>query len=164
MINLLILDVDGVLTDGGIIYDEKGLETKRFNVKDGLGIKVAQKAGVEIAIISGRKSKVTDLRMEELGIKYVYTGIKDKLKCYEDLISELGIKDENVAYMGDDLNDMALLNRVELSATVADSFDYMKENVKFVATRSGGNGAVRELIEEILERNGLWSEIKKSFF
>lgn len=163
MIKLLILDVDGVLTDGGIIYDENGLETKRFNVKDGLGgIKTAQKAGLEFAIISGRKSKVTDLRMNELGIKHVYTGVKNKLECYEGLIAEMGgLKDENVAYIGDDLNDMALLQRIGLSATVADSFSYIKENVDFITTRKGGDGAVREFIEEILERNGQWSEIKK---
>jgi len=164
MINVLILDVDGVLTDGGIIYDENGLETKRFDVKDGLGIKMAQKAGIEVIIISGRKSKVTDIRTAELGIKRVFTGVKDKLACYEDVKAELNFNDEDAAYMGDDLNDLALLKKVGFSATVADSFKYMKENVDFITTRKAGNGAVRELIEEILNRNGQWTDIKKSFF
>lgn len=164
MIKLLILDVDGILTDGGIIYDENGYETKRFDVKDGLGIKVAQKAGLEVAIISGRKSKVTDIRAAELGIRRVFTGIRDKVVCYDDLKKEIGIADENVAYMGDDLNDAALLKRVGLSATVADGFDYIKDAVDYVTVRNGGRGAVREFIEVILEKNGQWEDIKNRFF
>lgn len=164
MIKLLVLDVDGVMTDGGIIYDENGHETKRFDVKDGLGIKLAQKAGIEIAIISGRKSAVTELRSDELGIKRVYTGIKDKLECYTGLVQELGLSDENAAFIGDDVNDLALIKRVGFSATVADSFDYMKENAVYVCSRAGGKGAVREFIEEILKRNGQWEDIKRSFF
>jgi 3-deoxy-D-manno-octulosonate 8-phosphate phosphatase (KDO 8-P phosphatase) len=163
MIKVLMLDVDGVLSDGGIIYDENGLETKHFNVKDGLGIKMAQGCGVEVIIISGRKSKVTDLRCKELGIERIYTGIKNKLDCYKKLKEELNISDENCAYMGDDLNDLALLKAVGLSATVADGFDYIKEQVDFVSSRDGGHGAVRELIEEILKRNGKWEDILKSF-
>lgn len=164
MIDLLILDVDGVLTDGGIIYDENGHETKRFDVKDGLGIKLAQKAGIEVVIISGRRSRVIEIRAEELGIKRVFTGVKDKLACYESLRNELGASDAGAAYIGDDVNDMALLKRVGFSATVADSFDYMKENVDYVTSRGAGRGAVREFIEEILKRNGQWENIKKSFF
>jgi len=164
MIKVLFLDVDGVLSDGAIIYDENGVETKRFDVKDGLGIKLAQHAGIEIVIISGRKSKVTDVRCAELGIKRVNTGVKDKVECYESIKAEMNISDDETAYMGDDINDMALLKKVGLSATVDDAFDYMKESVKFVASRRGGNGAVRELIEEILKRNGQWEETLKSFF
>lgn len=162
-ITVLILDVDGVMTDGGIIYDENGHETKRFNVKDGLGIKLAQKSGLEIVIISGRKSVVTDLRSAELGISRVYTGVKDKLECYRLVKEEMGVKDENVAYIGDDLNDYALLNAVGFSATVSDAFDYMKGVVDYVTVRKGGDGAVRELIELILERNGQWEDIKNRF-
>ncbi|PLX65818.1 MAG: 3-deoxy-D-manno-octulosonate 8-phosphate phosphatase [Denitrovibrio sp.] len=163
MINVLIMDVDGVLTDGGIIYDENGHETKRFDVKDGLGIKLGQKFGLEFIIISGRKSIVTELRAKELGIKRVFTGVKDKLKCYEELKAELGISDENAAYIGDDLNDLALLAKVGFSATVADAFDCIKERVDFITSRKGGNAAVRELIEEILRRNGKWEDIQNSF-
>ncbi|MGD9808352.1 MAG: KdsC family phosphatase [Deferribacterales bacterium] len=162
-ISVLILDVDGVMTDGGIIYDENGHETKRFDVKDGLGIKLAQKCGIEIVIISGRKSIVTDLRTAELGIRRVYTGVKDKLECYRMLKEEMGISDANVAYMGDDLNDISLLKAVGFSATVADAFDYMKGIVDYVTVRGGGRGAVREFIEAILERNGQWEDIKSKF-
>ena len=162
-ISVLILDVDGVMTDGGIIYDENGHETKRFDVKDGLGIKLAQKCGIEIAIISGRKSVVTELRAAELGIRRVYTGVGDKLECYRMLKEEMGISDGNVAYMGDDLNDISLLKAVGFSATVADTFDYMKDIVDYVTVRGGGRGAVRELIEVILERNGQWEDTKNRF-
>lgn len=163
MINVLILDVDGVLTDGGIIYDENGHETKRFDVKDGLGIKLAQKAGIEVVIISGRNSKVTELRADELGIKRVHTGVKDKLECYKAVIAELGLQDENAAYMGDDINDLALLRHVGLSCTVPDSFYYIKEDVDYITEKAAGRGAVREFIEEILKRNGQWEDIKNSY-
>ena len=104
MIKLLILDVDGVLTDGKIIYDENGHETKHFNVKDGLGIKLAQKAGIEVAVISGRKSKVTDIRCAELGITRCHKGIKDKNECYESIKKDIGVRDTEVAFIGDDVN------------------------------------------------------------
>lgn len=163
-ISVLIMDVDGILTDGGIIYDENGHETKRFDVKDGLGIKLGQKYGIEFVIISGRKSTVTDIRAEELGIERVFTGVRDKLACYEDLKREIGVSDSEVAYIGDDLNDLTLLKKVGFSATVSDAFDYMRENVDFVTVRKGGKGAVREFIEEILKRNGKWENIRNSFF
>jgi len=162
-ISVLILDVDGVMTDGGIIYDENGHETKRFDVKDGLGIKLAQKCGIEVVIISGRKSVVTELRSSELGIRRVYTGVKDKLKCYNSLKEELGVSDENVAFIGDDLNDAALLKQVGFSSTVSDTFDYIQAIVDYVTVRKAGNGAVRELIEVILERNGQWADIKNKY-
>jgi len=164
MIKVLILDVDGVMTDGGIIYDENGHETKRFDVKDGLGIKLAQKAGLDVVIISGRKSAVTELRCAELGIKRCYTGVRNKSQCFETLKEELGFENEEFAYIGDDLNDVGLLKKVGFSATVTDSFDYIKEIVDYVTVRKSGNGAVRELIEVILERNGQWEDIKNSFF
>ncbi|MGE4318092.1 MAG: KdsC family phosphatase [Deferribacterales bacterium] len=163
MIKALILDVDGVLTDGGIIYDENGLETKRFDVKDGLGIKLAQHSGIEVVVISGRKSKVTELRCRELGIKRYYTGIKDKTECYKSLKDELGITDSETAFMGDDLNDLKLLKLVGFSATVSDSFDYIKSEVDYVTQKKGGQGAVREFIEQILHKNGVWADIQNSF-
>jgi 3-deoxy-D-manno-octulosonate 8-phosphate phosphatase (KDO 8-P phosphatase) len=164
MIKALFLDVDGVLSDGAIIYDENGVETKNFDVKDGFGIKMAQSEGIEIIIISGRKSKVTNLRCEELGIEKIYTGIKDKVECYDSIIKELGISDENTAYMGDDLNDMALLKKVGFSGTPADAFGYMKDNVDYVSHKDSGKGAVRDFIEKILERNGKWEKVLKSYF
>lgn len=163
MIKLLILDVDGVLTDGKIIYDENGHETKHFNVKDGLGIKLAQQSGVEVAVISGRNSKVTELRCVELGIKRYFTGIKDKTECFEKIKSETGVKDWETAFIGDDLNDLKLLKRVGFSATLADSFDYIKSETDYVTKQAGGDGAVREFIEQILKKNGTWENILNSF-
>ncbi|TCK60856.1 KdsC family phosphatase [Seleniivibrio woodruffii] len=163
MIKLLVLDVDGVLTDGGIIYDDNGVEIKRFDVKDGLGIKLAQNAGLEIAVISGRKSKVTELRCRELGIRRCFTGVKNKVECFESVRDELGVGYEETAFIGDDINDLALLKRVGFSATLSDSFDYIKSQVNYVTVRQGGRGAVREFIEKILEKNGVWENILKSF-
>jgi 3-deoxy-D-manno-octulosonate 8-phosphate phosphatase (KDO 8-P phosphatase) len=163
MIKLLVLDVDGVLTDGGIIYDESGVETKRFDVKDGLGIKLAQNTGVEVAVISGRKSAVTEIRCRELGIKRCFTGIKNKVDCYRSLIDEIGITAEETAFIGDDVNDLALLRLSGFSATTSDSFDYIKSQVHYVTVRKGGHGAVREFIEKILEKNGVWENTLNSF-
>jgi len=163
MIKLLVLDVDGVLTDGGIIYDESGVETKRFDVKDGLGIKLAQNAGVEVAVISGRKSKVTEIRCRELGIKRCYTGVKNKVECFEALEKEMSITADETAFIGDDVNDLALLKKAGFSATTSDSFDYIKSQVHYVTVRKGGYGAVREFIEKILEKNGVWENILSSF-
>lgn len=163
MIKLLILDVDGVLTDGGIVYDGNAVETKRFNVRDGLGIKLAQQSGIEVAVISGRKSEVTEIRCRELGITKYYTGIKDKTECYEKIKSEMGIRDSETAFIGDDLNDLKLLKKVGFSATPSDAFDYVKSEVDYVTVLSSGNGAVREFIDHILKKNGSWEKILNSF-
>lgn len=164
MIKVLILDVDGVLTDGGIIYDDNGFETKRFDVKDGLGIKLAQKAGIEVVVISGRRSKVTDIRCNELGIKRYYTGVRDKVECYSMVKAELGIDDAEAAFIGDDINDLKLLKIVGFSATLSDSFDYIKSEVDYVTSRSGGYGAVREFIEQILVKNNQWQSTLNTYF
>jgi 3-deoxy-D-manno-octulosonate 8-phosphate phosphatase (KDO 8-P phosphatase) len=163
MIRALFLDVDGVLSDGKIIYNIKGEETKRFDVHDGFGIKLAQHTGIEIIIISGRKSEVTDIRAVELGIEKVHTGIGDKASLYKEIRDSLSLADDECAGIGDDLNDLGLLRIVGLSATVADAPDYMKEAVDFVSTKNGGSGAVREFIELILKKNGKWEEILKLF-
>lgn len=164
MIKALILDVDGVLTDGGIIYDDNGFETKRFDVKDGLGIKLAQRAGIEVVVISGRNSKVTDIRCRELGIKRYFTGVRDKVECYNEVKAELGITDAETAFIGDDINDLKLLKLVGFSATTADSFEYVKSEVSYVTGRRGGEGAVREFIEQILMKNGIWQNILSTYF
>jgi 3-deoxy-D-manno-octulosonate 8-phosphate phosphatase (KDO 8-P phosphatase) len=164
MIKVLMLDVDGVLSDGGIYYDANGHETKRFDVKDGLGIKLAQKAGIEVIIVSGRVSDVTDLRAAELGITRVFTGVKDKLECYNAIRAELGAEDHECAYMGDDVNDLKLLKKVGLSAAPVCAFEYVRKEVDYITERRAGNGAVREFIEEILKRNGQWENIQKSFY
>jgi len=163
MIKLIVLDVDGVLTDGSIIYDENGIETKQFNVRDGLGIKLAQRAGIDVAIISGRPSKVTELRAKELGIEKVMVGIKDKAVAFEDLRKEFNVKKDECAAIGDDLNDKPMLRLAGLSATVGDAAGYMKDFVDYVTYTKGGDGAVREFIEHILQKDGHWDAIADSY-
>jgi len=163
-IKLLIMDVDGVLTDGKIIYTSSGDEIKSFHVRDGLGIKLAKKAGIELAIISARFSKITEMRARELGIDYIFQGHFEKLDVYEDLKKKLDLSDERIAYIGDDLNDIPILKRVGLPATVADAPDIVKKYVQIVTPQSGGNGAVRHLIEIILKRNDKWEEVVSSYY
>ncbi len=158
-IRLLLLDVDGVLTDGRIILDDNGMQTKTFHVRDGHGLKLLQRAGIEVGIITGRTSQVVEHRAKELGIKYVFQGALDKLVPYQQLISDLGIKDEEVAYIGDDVVDLPILRRVGLAATVADGVDEVRCRVDYVATRPGGYGAVREVCDLILKQSGRWDEV-----
>jgi 3-deoxy-D-manno-octulosonate 8-phosphate phosphatase (KDO 8-P phosphatase) len=153
MIKVLILDVDGVMTDGSIIYDSTGKEYKIFNVRDGYGIMLLKNSGVDVIILSGRISNITKIRANELGIKQVYQGINDKLKFYEKLKSENKWIDEEVAFIGDDINDVKLMKRIGLSATTNDAFDYVKDNANIVAPVGGGKGAVRYFIDYILEIN-----------
>ena len=154
MIELLVLDVDGCLTDGKIIYTEKGDEIKAFNVKDGLAIKSWQRLGKEVAIITGRKSDIVRRRAEELGISHLFQGVKDKESKLAELVSELGIALENVAAIGDDLNDYKMLRSVGASFAPANASHYVKECVGTVLSRDGGDAAVREMIETIVKGQG----------
>ena len=158
-IKLLLLDVDGVMTDDGIIYDGNGLETKRFNVKDGHGIKMLQRCGIEIGIITGRTSVVVDFRARELGIGLVYQGALRKLESYEDVKLKTGLSDHQIAYVGDDIIDVPVIRRVGFSAAPADALAEVLAVVDYVAARGGGRGAVREVCDLILKGRGLWSEI-----
>jgi 3-deoxy-D-manno-octulosonate 8-phosphate phosphatase (KDO 8-P phosphatase) len=158
-ISLLLLDVDGVMTDGGIIYDASGLETKRFNVKDGHGIKMLQRYGVEVGIITGRTSIVVDNRSRELGISLVYQGSLKKLDSYEDIKQKTGLADDQIAFMGDDVIDVPVLRRVGFSAAPLDSLSEVLSVVDYVATLPGGCGAVREVCDHILKARGAWGEI-----
>jgi 3-deoxy-D-manno-octulosonate 8-phosphate phosphatase (KDO 8-P phosphatase) len=158
-IQLLLLDVDGVMTDGGIIYDASGLETKRFNVKDGHGIKMLQRSGVEVGIITGRTSIVVDNRARELGISLVYQGSLKKLESYEDIKLKTGLVDLQIAFMGDDVIDVPVLRRVGFSAAPFDGLPEVRAVVDYVATSAGGQGAVREVCDHILKARGAWEEI-----
>ncbi len=158
-IRLLLLDVDGVMTDGGIIYDASGLETKRFNVKDGHGIKMLQRHGVEVGIITGRTSIVVDNRAKELGISIVYQGALKKLESYLDVKAKTGLEDYEIAYMGDDVIDVPVLRRVGFSAAPADALFEARSVVDYVASCAGGCGAVREVCDHILKARGAWEDI-----
>ena len=149
-IKLFITDVDGVLTDGRIVLGNDGEEFKFFHVHDGMGIKLAQRAGIKTAIITGRESKLVERRAGELEISEVHQNIKDKLAVFADLLDKYGISEENVAYIGDDLNDLKILKRVGLSFSVANAMQTVKDEVDYVTEKAGGEGAVREAIELIL--------------
>jgi 3-deoxy-D-manno-octulosonate 8-phosphate phosphatase (KDO 8-P phosphatase) len=163
-IRLLLLDVDGILTDGRIHYDTAGGEVKSFDVKDGHGLKLLQRAGFRVGIITGRNSNIVQRRAEELGIEILYQGAKKKLVPYEEILRETGLRDEQVAYMGDDLVDLPILQRVGFSATVADAVAEVRERVDFVASRPGGRGAVREVCEMLLKRTGGWEAVTERYF
>jgi 3-deoxy-D-manno-octulosonate 8-phosphate phosphatase (KDO 8-P phosphatase) len=154
MVKLLILDVDGVLTDGTITYDHLGREVKFFNTKDGYGIVRAQKEGIKVAVVSGRYSWQVEKRCRELKVEEVYQGVSDKLSLYQKLKEKFGLKDEEVAAMGDDIPDLPLLERVGVSGAPADAVPEVKVIVDFVSRREGGRGAVREFIDYLLKEKG----------
>ncbi|MCF6330566.1 MAG: HAD hydrolase family protein [Sulfurimonas sp.] len=153
MIKLIVLDVDGCLSDGSLIYTSDGIELKAFNVKDGLGITTWIKIGNDVAIITGKNSKMVQRRAEELGIKHCYQGIKNKGEVLKKLINSLGLKNYEVSAIGDDLNDYAMLKLVGKSFTPNDGVDDIKGIVNFVLSRNGGDGAVREMIDILVEQN-----------
>ncbi len=163
-IRLLLLDVDGVMTDGSIILDNEGNELKRFNVRDGHGIKMLGKAGIQVGIITGRKSKVVEIRAKELGIDEVHQRIFKKSVVYEQLLKKYDLKDENVAFMGDDIVDQELLKRAGLSAAPDDAEEEVKEWADLVMSRSGGRGAVRQFTDLILKSAGYWEEVSGESF
>ncbi len=155
-IKMLILDVDGVLTDGGIIINAEGKEIKVFNVYDGAGIELAHKEGLLTAIISGRYSQPVEHRARELRINKVYQNIANKVEAYNQLIAEYGLIPEQTAYMGDDIFDISLLKLAGLSFAPATARHEVKEIVDFVTISDGGKGAVREAIEVVLKAQGKW--------
>ncbi len=153
-IRMLLLDVDGVLTDGRIILDNRGNELKAFHVRDGHGIKLAQRAGIVVGIITGRKSEVVNVRARELGIEEVHQGAQDKVRVYEDLLRKHGLKDEEAAFIGDDIVDVDIFKRVGLAAGVSDCDPAVLPFVDLVAKAGGGRGAVREVIDLVLKSQG----------
>ncbi|MGI6656809.1 MAG: KdsC family phosphatase [Desulfobulbus sp.] len=154
-VRLLLLDVDGVLTDGGIIYGNDGLECKRFNTRDGLGIAMLQENGIEVGIITARASEAVERRARELRLAHLVQGERDKLASYEALLRQTGLRPPQTAYMGDDLIDLPLLNRAGLAASPADAVPEVRRRVHYVAQCRGGEGAVREVCDLILEAQGL---------
>jgi 3-deoxy-D-manno-octulosonate 8-phosphate phosphatase (KDO 8-P phosphatase) len=157
--SLLMMDVDGVLTDGRIIQDSHGHELKAFDVKDGHGIVMAHRAKLRTALISGRESETVTHRAEELGIELVFQKIWNKLEVYEKILVDTGLTDDKVAYIGDDLVDIPLLRRVGLAVAVADAVDEVKAASHLITQRPGGQGAVREVIEIILRAQGHWDAL-----
>jgi 3-deoxy-D-manno-octulosonate 8-phosphate phosphatase (KDO 8-P phosphatase) len=158
-VRLILLDVDGVLTDGRITYDALGRESKSFHVRDGQRIKLASGYGLTFGIVTGRSSPAVDRRAEELGITIVEQGAAEKLPVFEKILATTRVKPEQVAYMGDDIVDVPLLMRVGLAATVADAAGEAIAHAQFVSRSVGGRGAVCELVELILKAQGKWDGI-----
>ena len=154
-IKLLALDVDGVLTDDSIFFGPEGFELKKFNISDGFYMVLAMRTGLELAIVSGRYSPATDTRMKDLGIKHVLQDRKDKVEQLAPLLEQLNIDFSQVAFVGNELLDIKLARKVGLPIAVADSAKELIDEVAYVTTRDGGNGAVRELIECYFEGNGI---------
>ena len=156
-IKLFILDVDGVLTDGRIVINDLGQEIKTFDAKDGYGLVRLIKAGIDVIIISGRKSRAVEYRAENLGIQEVYQGVNDKKTLYHDLLKQKGILKNQACCIGDDIPDIPMLRDAGLSVAVADAVKEVREMADYVTKKKGGNGAVREVCELILKSRSLWN-------
>lgn len=162
-IRLILMDVDGVLTDESIGYGPFSDELKIFNIKDGLGIKLAQSAGLAVGIISSRSSEALKIRAYELGIEVVYQGQKKKIDAYQQIKKELYVSDEQIAYIGDDLPDLEILRVVGFSVAVKNACEEVKNIVDFITNKSGGKGAIRDVIELILREQGKWEQVVSAF-
>ena len=163
-VRLFLVDVDGVLTDGGIVHGSDGVETKRFHVRDGHGIKMLQRGGVRVGIITGRTSEVVDIRARELGVWIVRQGAYDKVAAWREILADTGVPAEETAYVGDDIVDLPLLRAVGFSAAPSDAEPYILEAVHFVSSRPGGHGAVREIVDFLLRSRGSWDAVTSKYF
>lgn len=163
-IRLLMLDVDGVLTDGRIIYSDNGQEYKCFDVKDGHGLRLAKRAGLMTAFISGRKSPVVDIRAKDLEVDIVLQEVHDKGQAYETILKSFELKDDEVAYVADDIVDLPVLRKVGLGVAVADAVPQVKSACAWVTKKRGGKGAVREVVELILNAQGKWDEVTARYY
>ncbi len=162
-LKLLILDVDGVLTDGRLFFDNQGNEYKSFHARDGHGIKLLRQTGVEVAVISGRKSSSVALRMKNLGIEHVYQGHENKIAAFNEVIEKLGITPEQAAHVGDDLLDLPIMIRVGLAIAVNDANFAVKQRADWCTTLPGGLGAVREVCDFIMQAQGSFDEVLNTY-
>lgn len=162
-IQFLVFDVDGVLTDGSIVLNDLGHETKHFHVRDGFAIKAAADAGLKVGVITGRSSKVVALRMAELGIDFFVQGVKEKAEALELLCARVGLHPSAAAYMGDDLIDLPAMRRCGYAMAVADAAPEVRKIARFVSTLTGGRGAVREAVEHVLKAQGKWGAIVEKY-
>ncbi len=162
-IKMLLLDVDGVMTDGTIIYDDSNIQTKTFCVRDGLGIRLLMLAGIEVGVISGRKSEALRHRCKNLNIHYIYDSVKNKVEILDELIEKTGITAENIAYMGDDLPDISIMKAVGMPIAVADAHEIIIEISHIVTSAKGGSGAIREICEAILKAQDCWDSLIERF-
>lgn len=162
-IRLLILDVDGILTSGVVHYGSQGAELKAFHLHDGMGIKLLQKTGIHVAIISAKKSAAVSHRLNDLHIQHAYLGYENKLPAYDELKKTLHLSDDQIAYMGDDLPDLPILRRVKLAITVPQAPDIIKQHTHLITQKKGGKGAVREVCDMLMEAQGLYQSAIQNY-
>ncbi|MCA9154252.1 MAG: HAD hydrolase family protein [Pirellulaceae bacterium] len=162
-IELILSDVDGTLTDGSIIYDNQGIETKAFHIHDGLGIKLWQQAGFSFGLLTARSSHVVKIRAAELGVKILRQGFEDKLSAAKQVIDQLGLEPSQVCYIGDDLPDLPVIRYVRLGVAVADAVPEVREAAQVTTRLPGGRGAVREVVEALLKSKQRWADIIRKF-
>lgn len=162
-ITLLMMDVDGVLTDGRILYGNYGDELQSFNVKDGMGMWLWHEAGMQSVVLSGRRSAMVTRRSKEMQVSRVHQAVKDKKKTYLSIIKEMGKLEEEVCYMGDDLLDIPVLQRAGLAVTVADAVAEVRSQAHYITQHSGGSGAVREVVDLLLKATGQWEKVTQLF-
>lgn len=162
-IQLILSDVDGVLTSGGIVFDNQGVELKQFHIRDGLGIRLWQRAGCKFGLITGRSSQIVKLRAAELGIEIVRQGFEQKWPAAQEIVQSLGLTLEQVCYIGDDLPDLPVIRQVGLGVAVADAAAELRAAAHLVTVKPGGHGAVRELIETILKAQGRWEDLVEKY-
>lgn len=162
-IKLLVLDVDGVLTDGSLIINQDGTESKAFNTLDGHGIRMWRRLGLKVAFLSGRTSTPTEIRAKQLDIEYCLQECHDKLPEIKKLIEQMNIKPENVAYIGDDVTDLPVIRYVGFGVAVKNAVDEIKEYADYITTKNAGHGAVRQVIEYILKNNGKWENVMERY-
>ena len=158
-VELILSDVDGVLTDGGIWYDNQGVELKAFHIRDGLGIKLWQRAGFSFGLLTARTSHIVKVRAQELGIQLVRQGFENKLPAAQDILRELRLDAEQACYIGDDLTDLPVIRHVGLGVAVADAVAEVRSAAAYITKSPGGRGAVRELIELVLKTKGRWEDV-----
>ena len=163
LIRLLVLDVDGVMTDGRIIMNYAGREIKNFDVKDGHGIKILMRYGIDVILVTGRKSTVVEHRARDLGIGEVHQGVTNKLEISDTILRNRSLNYEHIAFVGDDIVDIPLLRRVGFSVAVADAAEDVRKCADYVTIRKGGRGAVREVCEVILKAKGEWTDVAKRY-
>ncbi|GAB4266617.1 MAG: HAD hydrolase family protein [Deferrisomatales bacterium] len=163
-VSLLLLDVDGVLTDGRIVLDDRGVETKSFDVTDGHGLKLLQRAGVEVGLVTGRRSRVVEHRARELGIAEVHQGVKDKLAVVRHILARRALGPEQICYVGDDVVDLPVMLQVGCAVTVAGAPDYVQARAHWVTPNPGGRGAVRQVCEALLRARGAWEAVTRKYF
>lgn len=162
-VELILTDVDGVLTDGGIVFDNQGIETKKFHVRDGLGIRLWQRAGYKFGILTARTSHIVKVRATELSVDVVRQGFEDKLPVVKELLGELELEATQLCFIGDDLTDLAAIQFAGFGVAVADAVEEVQQAAAYTTTAEGGNGAVRETVETLLKAKKKWDDIIRKY-